>query len=382
MWQTILQFLKQNRKFFLAMFFIAVAEIALSGFIESIFPETWYLRSYLSWKLMQRTRDFQDGRFQIIPDEKLGWKNQPNYTGENIHFDTFGSRSVESIAEKKRKKTRVIFLGDSRLSGGGKISNNETVSSFVEDSNLETLNFGTEYFSLDQIYLLLMDAAKQFSPDVVIVGLGSRNTELLDCLYLPFCDPDVEFALVKPRFNLEKNHLILIQPNVLEFLEDIPGSIEPLAFFHRYDMHYQKFEQFKRQEFTPFLGLFNLMKKKVGKWGDSANKMNSAHKEIRLRNGTLTNALLKAMQIYAHEWNFRLVLLLLPEKWEFENSSAKTPYDELKRLAQLNQFDFIDGRKILGAEAGTQIFSGDIHFTPEANQIIAAKLKEFCKPGS
>ncbi|OQX86001.1 hypothetical protein B6D60_06980 [candidate division KSB1 bacterium 4484_87] len=380
MWQIVLQFTRQSQRIFLALIFVLAAEVAFSGVLTWIFPETWYLRSFLSWELMQRTRDFLAGRFEIVADEKLGWRNQPGYIGEKIQFDEFGARAEIRTTPQNRRKNRVILLGDSRINGGDKISAENTISGFLKDKNIETLNFGTPYFSLDQIYLSLMEKTKQFSPDIVVVGLSGENTKLLDCLYLPFCDTGVKFALVKPRFVLKKEHLILIQPNILEFLEDIPASIEPLAFFHRYDDHYQKFEKFKKQQFTPLLGLIHLLKMRFEKQGDATYQGNSLHQKTSLANKELANALLQSMQIYAHEWNFRIILLLLPEKYEFEIATDNSAYSELRELAQLNQFNFIDGLKILQKEGISSLSSDGFYFTPEANRIIADSLKKFCKP--
>ncbi len=383
MWQVVLFFLKQNRRVFFGFLLAGVIEIVASGAISSIFPETWYLRSFLRWEQKQKTVDFQKGYFPIIPDEYLGWRNQPNYSRGNVAFDEFGSRSLEKISQMKRKKIRVVFLGDSRIGGGEEVTNYQTINYYLEDENIEILNFGTRYFSLDQMYLLLMDVAKQFSPDVVLVGLGSRNTELLDCLFLPFANPEIEMALVKPRFVIQEKHLILIKPNISEFLEEIPNSIEPIAFFHRYDEHFQRFDRFKSQEFTPILGLINMLHNRLRDCVFKFKKEEDTTEPTpHLKSIELTNSIINAMEVYAHEWNSEIIFLLLPEEKEFEDISKENAFHELRKIVKLNGLNFLDGMEIFRENKGDgKIFTDGFHLTPEANQTLANKIKQMLEPG-
>jgi uncharacterized glyoxalase superfamily protein PhnB len=65
----------------------------------------------------------------------------------NWVIDANGARSTQPSHAGLVKATRIIFLGSSMVNGDTHVKNNETISAYVEDEDVDALNFGTMMYS-------------------------------------------------------------------------------------------------------------------------------------------------------------------------------------------------------------------------------------------
>ena len=167
-------------------------------------PDTLYLQSYLHRRVISHTQQILNDESYIELDSLRGWRNKPDVRHNNVINDHYGSRSFKGIREGERKKWRVILLGDSKINGFRELKNDQTINAFLDCDSIETLNFGTVLYCLDQSFLTMGVTIDEFEPDVVVIGLGSGEGVLLDVHYIPLIwREELVVPLIKPRFVLE-----------------------------------------------------------------------------------------------------------------------------------------------------------------------------------
>ncbi|OGM17346.1 hypothetical protein A2V61_00350 [Candidatus Woesebacteria bacterium RBG_19FT_COMBO_47_8] len=144
--------------------------IALEIF-KSVFPLPWKVRPFTLHS-------------RYIFDADVGRWHQPNsvashygacYAVDEVRFNSFGMRDKER--SKKKDKFRIAIFGDSMIEGAH-VKDEQTVNRVIEDllkGKVECLNFGVSGFGTGQEYVLYEKKAKEFNPDLVIVGFFAKN---------------------------------------------------------------------------------------------------------------------------------------------------------------------------------------------------------------
>jgi len=377
-WKDFFRFLKLNRRFFVFLGILLVGELILTLILPSIFPETWYLRSYLPWISVKKTQEFLKGDLNIELDEKLGWRNKPNTVLGEIKYDQFGSRSAKGISLNDRSKCLVIFMGDSRIGGYRNISNEQTINAYLENEKIETLNLATNLYGLDQVFIAMKDVIKQFEPDYIVIGVGSDVGEPLNSHYLPFLHSEVGEPLLKPRFVLENDQLILKTPNFKKFLDRIPDSIELLAYLKLNDAHYSRFNQFKANEFTPILGLLSIIQTRIGWYLNNLRHILGIKEKREVKNIELVKKLLQETHDYSKEWGVTIIFLLMPKREEFLGKVELKAYQQIANLLKSSGFAYVDVLTLFKTRNfQTKLFYDRVHNTAFANKIIAHELLKF-----
>ena len=377
-WKDFFRFLKLNRRFFVFLGILLVGELILTLILPSIFPETWYLRSYLPWISVKKTQEFLKGDLNIELDEKLGWRNKPNTVLGEIKYDQFGSRSAKGISLNDRSKCLVIFMGDSRIGGYRNISNEQTINAYLENEKIETLNLATNLYGLDQVFIAMKDVIKQFEPDYIVIGVGSDVGEPLNSHYLPFLHSEVGEPLLKPRFVLENDQLILKTPNFKKFLDRIPDSIELLAYLKLNDAHYSRFNQFKANEFTPILGLLSIIQTRIGWYLNNLRHILGIKEKREVKNIELVKKLLQEIHNYSKEWGVTIIFLLMPKREEFLGNVELKAYQQIANLLRSKGFAYVDVLTLFKTRNfQTKLFYDRVHNTAFANKIIAHELLKF-----
>jgi len=377
-WKDFFRFLKLNRRFFVFLGILLVGELILTLILPSLFPETWYLRSYLPWISVKKTQEFLKGDLNIELDEKLGWRNKPNTVLGEIKYDQFGSRSAKGISLNDRSKCLVIFMGDSRIGGYRNISNEQTINAYLENEKIETLNLATNLYGLDQVFIAMKDVIKQFEPDYIVIGVGSDVGEPLNSHYLPFLHSEVGEPLLKPRFVLENDQLILKTPNFKKFLDRIPDSIELLAYLKLNDAHYSRFNQFKANEFTPILGLLSIIQTRIGWYLNNLRHILGIKEKREVKNIELVKKLLQEIHNYSKEWGVTIIFLLMPKREEFLGNVELKAYQQIANLLRSKGFAYVDVLTLFKTKnVQTELFFDRVHNTGFANKIIAQELLKF-----
>lgn len=157
-----------------------------------------------------QTDKFLNGQLDVELDSVRGWRNRRSFQIDKIRYDRYGSCSNAGIVEGSRKELRVILLGDSKVNGYTYVENSETINAYLEDDRTEVLNMGTSFYGLDQSYLTMIEVTEKFEPDVIVIGIGSQEGQLLGCHNIPFMVRKEQWMpLLKPQFALKDGQLVL-----------------------------------------------------------------------------------------------------------------------------------------------------------------------------
>jgi len=384
-WRFVVSFLRHKRKFLFILLGVLVAEITLgSWLLPQFLPAHWYFGLYTSAGAALKARMFAQGQFNVIPDATLGWKNKPqgghgqfDTTSTKIEFDQYGSRSYRGLQAGKRLPMRVLLFGDSRINGWTYVNNGETINGWMERENakVESLNLATDLYGLDQIYLTMQRALPDYQPDVVVVGLGSDEDNLLDCHCIVLKENRLEhdLPLLKPRFiRSPEGKLHLTIPPMQDLLLHLPeDAARFVTYLRQHDGCYGRFQRFQRWEFTPILASFNYLREKLIISGGRRWDFGQFRS---LENLSITSELLKSMRELAKQQQVRLIFILLPTAYEYAGSKSFV-YGQVRKALEYQAVEFIDALTILQHATTQQAFyHDDVHLSAEANQLLARAL--------
>ena len=358
---------------------IIVLELILAPILPRVLPRSWYLKSYLQREALREVGEFLDGRLCIEPDNLLGWRNRAACCCGKIENDKFGARSSRYIPGPtpfSGRSTKVILLGDSLIHGWNRVTNQETISHFLNNHNMEAVNFGCVSYGLDQVSLLMERTAARFKPDVVVIGLESGGEEIVGCHFQPFIyRSEICVPFLKPRYVLANGKLELKVPDFRKLLKGLPYNKEFFDFLEKNDPYYKNFVQYQQIASTPLLGLFHEMKQKtetslrrVAGWPE-ANTCDLESEDFKL-----LEALVMHTVRLAHQNDIQLIYLLFPGK-EYLKDNDGSNYDRLKAFFRdhgVMYVDVLQNIKKQGYPYNT--FIKNFHYTPQGNRIIAQSL--------
>lgn len=151
-------------------------------------------------------------------DPELGWRNAPGLGGQELTTNAQGWRAARDFAEAKPPGVRrLVFVGDSYTFGQG-VADDETFAARCQQRlgpGWEVLNFAVPGYGTDQQLLCYERVARDYAPDVVVLGFFLRDysRNLLDFR-----------TYAKPRFTLDGEGLAVVGVPV----------IEPQALFELY----------------------------------------------------------------------------------------------------------------------------------------------------
>jgi hypothetical protein len=156
---------------------------------------------------------------RLMYDPNLGWTPRPNSQSRNglYHYNSVGIRSApcEYSTVAQPDVLRIALFGDS-YTHGDDVPFENSWGYYLENKlkengiQAEVINFGVSGYGIDQAFLRWQVLGRQFSPDIVILGLDAeninRNVNLIRAIYksktgLPFS---------KPRFVLNGERLRVI----------------------------------------------------------------------------------------------------------------------------------------------------------------------------
>ncbi len=268
-----------------------------------------------------------------------------------------------------------MFLGSSLMNGGTGVTNDQTISSFVEDSATEALNFGTMLYALDQTYLAYATDLFRFGASVVVVGLPADPADGLTNRYVPFRARDeVNMPFLKPRFDLKDGMLVRMPPLPRALWEASlrdPSFIDSLRTTDGYFAHFNAFERFGQ---TPLasgaLFLVEAMRRLTG----SVVKVT--------KEPLLQDAILRRLSDACQANGASLILMLLPE----QSVTFPSPwrrylpdhYAETVALLRAEGYVLLDGRAMLRASglSPTDLYGPDgVHFSPDGNRVLGMAIR-------
>lgn len=355
---------------------LAVAELLAVAVLPVVVPARIYLAAYLSDpRAGEALHSFFTDQGILEPDPDTGWRSRAGVQHGLWVTDEHGSRSHEPLSVARQgHRTRVLFLGSSKINGGTELGRDQTISAYAANARVETLNFGTMLFGADQSTLAYTRRLARFQPDVVVLGLDPRAEEPLLNVYLPYRNRDqVMMPFVKPRFEETVSGLTEVPPP-LALLRDSALRPQALqAFLKQHDGYQREFDDYRRYGFTPLAyGAHRLWRKFANAKALYAPGAPSEGERL------LARLLLRFRDGLARD-DRRLVLLLLPNRDDVEASrpwqAAWLRHQRLRQLLAAQGLAFVDPRGALRAGAVADMFHEDgIHYTAQGNRVIATEL--------
>lgn len=366
---------------FYSLVFLLLAELITALIVPLIIPDHIYLRWYMGKKSIASMKGLlADRHHGLIYDQLLGWRTRPNVVHENWRIDQLGSRATHAFGLTRTKPTRVLFLGNSLVNGGGTVSNDQTISALVEDANIEALNFATMLYSLDQVLLAYTSHLYRYHANVVVVGLSGELDTGLTNRFVPFrSKKESSISFLKPRFSLTNDGVKLLSlPSKAAYARmiDTPSLLVSLKTT---DGHIGEFVAFKHFGLSPLLRgahslyqTFQLIKKRI--IGDDTSI-------------PLLLALMQRLERTARLHHASVIFMILPTArqtfipWYYE--MLPDHYAQLISILKRCGFTVLDTRPALRSSGLgiRQLFvEDDFHFASEGNRIIAAALKRVLKP--
>lgn len=374
-WREILNLRKNAPTLFRTVLFLVLLEISAIVLSPLLIPRSRCLSWYLSDKAKLETRRFLQGQSILLLDEYTGWRNRPDVKQQNWIIDSQGSRSTHAFTTQRIKPIRALFLGSSTINGGTRIRNDQTISAFLEDGDIEALNFGTMMYSLDQCLLAYQHRLYAFNANVIIVGLDADPVSGLKNHYIPLHFPDEEnMPYLKPRFELASNSLRLVTVRPEVALSTFPQCSDLLDFLSKNDSFYFRFETYRRMGLLPLSGGLRFLYLRTLSF--MTNFRYDSQDE------RLLTELMTEMVNEARKRDAEVIFLMVPEMTTFAMSGVHhflpdnyaRRYDELRSAG----YNVVDIRQIFRDSGRTayELFDPDeVHLTPLSNQMVAEALR-------
>lgn len=353
------------------------AELVVIFIFPLIISENCYLYFYLPANARISTFQFLNDQKPFLEyDACLGWRNRPNSSRGSWQIDKHGARTTKPVTIEPAEKKRILFLGSSLINGGTDVANNETISAYIADKKIESLNFGTMMYSLDQIVLAYEKSFWRFKGEVIVVGLSGRPCEGIVNQYISFRKKhETNLPFLKPRFELaaEKLKLIPLPPKHLH--RQLFENRDFLDHLKQTDAYYINFQLFKRFGLLPISGMFL----------EASTKFRNLfwyfqHNESRMQ---LLKKLMLRLENQANAHGAEVLFLILPDL----NMTAPgrlyhylpDRYQSMINFLKTNDFTVLDIREhFRNTSHSLESFYGEdqVHYSPAGNRFIANKIKK------
>lgn len=361
--------------------FLLLGESVAVIVAPAVVPNWVYLRLYLGDQSLENTREFlADSDSYLEWDALTGWRNRPGVHRDRWQVDMSGSRTTNAGRPAEKQ---VLFLGDSMTNGGTAVSNEETISAYVEDSHTASLNFATMLYGLDQAYLAFRHQLRSARPDVVVVGLSENAIVALGNRYVPLRRRDERnMPFFKPRFVLRNGTLVLIPAPPRQAYQDVVDRGCILEELSTTDDYYPAFAAFRRTAMTPIAGfVWRAWSRADAAWSsvvvtDSlwspllAAIMHAITNEAASR-GASTVFLLhgSARDVFPSRWR-----TLLPDKFAHLLSRLRDSGFTVVDAASLLRESGQGPRALYGADR--------LHYSPLGNHVLASGLSRALRRAS
>lgn len=360
---------------FHAVVFLLLAHLVV-GAAALFAPDEIYLYLYLGEEARESTRRFlNDAHPFLVYDPVLGWRNRPNVRHGKWMTDAHGARTTHKVGAASSRKRVVLFLGNSLINGGTHVSNQETLSAYIEDASTESINFATMLYSLDQVYLDYKERLGRYKADVVVVGLPAEPTAGLLNRYLPFrVRVESKMPFFKPRFEMNSGELSILSVPSLETYAGLfnrPGVLKPLE---KTDAYYGRFSGYKRFGLMPASDFIY----SVYEW--IRNLVRSIRGDDE--GMPLLKRLIYQMSLEARRRNAAVVFVALPDLktvapgvWQ---RYLPDRYGERMKDLKGEGYPILDLRPALrksGLLPGALFEADGTHYSSAGNRIIAAEIK-------
>ena len=374
-WPALVPLFPTARRLVLVLLGIAALDVGLSLGLSVVVPEPVFLRWYLDDSEPRVIERFLAGEAELLPDAAAGWRNRPNVSDGNWVIDEHGSRSHRAVAREQERETRILFLGSSVINGGTRVTNDESISAYLEDPGVETLNFGTMLYSVDQALLAYRSRLADYGPQILVVGVHS-DVEALSNVYVPFRNRAERFMpFVKPVLAADAKELRVVGAVPQELLADAAGKQQLLDLTREEDSSWFYFETYKRLGVLPVASAL--------RWGLIKLHQLSLLLDPDPEDTRRQLAIMTALVEEAEARGARVLFLKFPRLEEFGGgvtarivAQASARHDAALQASGLDVLSLRDIIADTGRSAADFYGVDGVHTTAEGNRLIAEAIRE------
>lgn len=295
----------------------------------------------------------------------LGWYPQKNKTAlldspyfpqVIVHTNSAGFRGTrEYDVQKPEGVIRIAALGDSFVFGFG-VQDTETFSALLEadGGGREVLNCGVPGYGIDQIYLSYREVAKNYHPDIVLIGVFPED--FWRCTR-SFADS----GHVKPYFSLTKDGKLA--------LHNVPV---PLPFSFNTGQFPPVIEQSGLEKLLDQSVLYRIAKKPLIKLAKNMRLIDpDSTDEWRIGRAILSQLIKEVREDGATP-----VLLFIPPRDLAESARRTSLERSMRRFVERERVDWINLRPEFYdaiAKDGPEAYyiKADWHWTPKGHRLAA-----------
>ena len=377
---SILAHLRNMRRSAPVLYWFIVIELLFEFAGIVILPEIITKTKYLSWYLgpqsIAATHRFLENDAYLIPDQYSGWRNRPNVAKDNWVIDARGARTTQHLSKGPLKSERILFLGSSMVNGGTHVKNDETITGYFENADIEALNFGTMLYSMDQCLLFYKHELYKYRAKYLVVGLDLGSIGGLKNHYIPLrAREETNTPYIKPRYELAdgKLRLIPVQPRVQ--LANVPQSRHLIDFLSKNDHYYDSFGDYCR------MGLFPISNAVLYAFRKVSNLCDYFRHDEQSRDLLVT--IMSDFVRAARQNDASVTFIMMPGERDFSRRGIyrilPDQYSKVFHAIEARGFNVIDARQIflLSRHSRVELFCEDgVHYRPLANRLIAQALKD------
>ncbi len=375
-WSNFYRATVAAKLFILFMFvFVSLEFLALPKF-AGLFKKIYFYKVLLGAKEKLYLDNFQNPDSQIVYDAHLGWVNRPNFQDGNLSFNRIGSRG--DLPNRVDEGVRQIgFFGDEYIQGGKDLEGSQSVSKYIDSPSILAHNFGTAYYSVDQVMESLPSKISDLGLNYIVVGLRTEYMDHLDSKFLPLVQSLGERIkmppLNKPMYTNNQSMNLKWDP-----IDPMFGKHHGLlrASYSRLiddPMMVQKLEERSKEFLQPTKKIIYMMTRKLKIF---PSQLPASNQGPSVKNFELFKDILRKMNDFSQSRNVELLFLMLPSRQEMRGQDKA--FRQIVEFLSEDRLNFIDGIKVLGQQdESIDLFSQDNFFSPQANNAYAKAVKEF-----
>jgi hypothetical protein len=197
-----------------------------------------------------------DSSSYMVFDADLGWTIRPNGSKPQYKANSKGMRATREYPPRPEPGiVRVGAFGDSFTHGSG-VPTGFTWEERLESSvpGLEVLNFGIPGSDPGQALLRYRREGVQYHSSIVLIGAMSENINRMVNTFRPFYFSRSGIPFSKPRFDIERGKLVLIENpirSINEYKELLSDPERMLPRLGEHDYFYRRFHRRSRLDFLP-----------------------------------------------------------------------------------------------------------------------------------
>lgn len=307
----------------------------------------------------------------------LGWKNKALANGTFYTYDSKsyvsinskGLRDYEHPYNKNRDVKRIEFIGDSFTWGYGVDEVKRFTDIFANELNksypnkFEIINMGTSGYETDQEFLLLGNEGIKYNPDIVVIAYHNDAS---------FLGAKEAYGYPRPYFKIENNELKLMNFPVPR------RNVSWEQGFYLKDNNWLWSKALKVNYALANLKSYVFLRDSILKIRFVREKILGHQTEVSIEEKfKMLDLIMHEAQQLAREKNFRLVIVLIPDRRQvYERHVTTEEIDhtvEFGRKNNITVINLLPDLKSIGSKDKELYFVMDGHFS-EAGNDVAGKL--------